>query len=76
MKIVDAIISGEMILRNKTYQQKHYETADDTVYICPNCGIAWEADFKNDRQKIYYSRGVVPTYGKKRKICPFCENKK
>jgi uncharacterized C2H2 Zn-finger protein len=69
MNILESIAAGEVY--KNTSVEKHYETADDTCFVCPHCGVVWERPRK-DKRKVYFSHGVVPSYGKKRKVCPFC----
>ena len=57
--------------------QGHYrkERIDDILFYCKNCNHIWSLVAAN----VYcsgwrkYAEGNIPTYGKKRKVCPCCE---
>ena len=46
-------------------------SADNAISLCEKCNFTWEKHHNNNNC-IYYQSGTIPTYGKKRKICPKC----
>jgi len=48
--------------------------ADIAIKVCPRCKRTWEQAI-HSKTIIRHPKGNVPTYGKKRKICPICKKK-
>ena len=51
---------------------------DNTVYLCADCDHVWShvPHYIDFRKVLKYPKGIVPTLGKKRKRCPWCEEMK
>jgi len=47
----------------------------DNVFYCLECDRAWEWS-REEKKPVYWTRDVIPYYGKPKKICQECMEKK
>lgn len=65
------------ILKNKETRGRKL-VVDKLVKACPTCGRTYEKITMGNHQGkryMYYKKGQIPTYGKKKEICKLCEVK-
>tara|TARA_R100001086_G_scaffold24426_5_gene11526 strand:+ start:1840 stop:2100 length:261 start_codon:yes stop_codon:yes gene_type:complete len=60
--------------KSANYERLHHRI-DDTIRFCKKCKRIWQRNRKMmNREWEYYPKNHIPTIGKKREICPLCEN--
>tara|TARA_R100000655_G_scaffold62835_2_gene101324 strand:+ start:728 stop:955 length:228 start_codon:yes stop_codon:yes gene_type:complete len=45
---------------------------DSQIKICNTCNRSWEFTRNHPAGFTIYPEGMIPTYGKKKEICPVC----
>ena len=68
--------------RNKRELKEESPSVNSELFHCRECGVVWRTAshiYKKDRngcEQEVYSKGVMPTYGLRKRPCLNCINKK
>lgn len=63
--------------RNNRFENRKIKL-DVTIFFCKSCNSTWSrvSQHISSSKYVHYPQNLIPTYGKRRRICPNCKKEK